>query len=1245
MINRLIEWSLRNRFLVVCGVFFLIAFGTRAVFRTPVDAIPDLSENQVIVFADWPGRSPQEVEDQVTYPLSVGLQGLTGVKTVRANSMFGFTLLTIIFEERVDNYFARTRVLERLNLLAAQLPAGVVPQLGPDATGLGWVYQYYLHVDPQHAHTGAHTNSASQLSTLNSQPAYDLGQLRALQDWFIRYQLNAVQGVAEVASIGGFVRQYQIEVSSLKMRARKVTLKDVMDAVGASNLNVGGKVIEENGMEFVVRGLGLVQSLADLENIVLMERGGIPIYLKDVATVQIGGDFRRGTLDVDGREVVGGIVVMRNGENALATINRVKEKIRAIQPSLPPGVTIKSFYDRAELIERTIDTLKHALAEEILLVTLAHIIFLWHFRSILIVTVPLPLSILVSFILMERFGISSNIMSLSGIAIAIGVLVDAGIVMTENVIRHCERAEEEKGRKLSVISVQSSVVAGAVSAPSATNASSSLAPTGGEGRGEGANATASPTPSPPPAAPLNTDSLKTEHSVRLTAAETWAVVLTSAQQVGRPIFFAMVIIILAFLPVFALSGQEGKLFHPLAFTKSFAMIGSTLLAVTIVPALCSFLVRGPFHSEDRNWVMRVLLAIYDPLLDLALRCRKTVMAGAAVLLVFALAVAFGMPKPLMLALAKATVGETVETVSPPASASDTRLKSGANESSPHAGHGPAAPAALNTDPLNTDHSGHLLAAFAERHPRFTKLFTGFGKDFMPTLNEGSLLFMPVLLPSTSLTEVKRVMSWQDRVIRSLPEVESVGGKLGRSETATDPAPVEMIETTIMLKPEWLPTNRTYLGFIKIPTVFRNPAWRAGSTKETLIAELTEKLANVPGYVPGFLQPIENRILMLSTGIRAQLGVKILGGSLDDLQRKAFEVERIVREVPGAVGVAPSRVQGKPYLEVEVNRVAMARFGLRAQDVLDAVETGLGGKVMSTTYQAAERVDPRERTGIQVRLQRDERDDLERLGDVLVAAPGGKHIPLGQLATIRRATGPSEIASENGRLRVFVQANVSDRDLTGFVEDVKRRVEKEIAPTLPPGMTIEYSGEYENLVRAQQTLYYIFPATLLIIFLLLYMVYHSAKEAAHVILAVPFALTGGVFLQYLLGYNFSVSVWVGYIALFGTAIQTGVVMVVYLEEMVAKKQAACAAAGQPFTRDDLVQAIKDGARLRLRPKVMTVATIVASLPPIMWSHRPGSEVMQPLATPVIGGMVSSLLHILIVTPVIFAMLREGELKTK
>lgn len=1091
MINRLIEWSLRNRFLVACGVLFLIAWGVRAIYRTPVDAIPDLSENQVIVFADWMGRSPQEVEDQVTYPLSVNLQGLAGVKTVRATSMFGFSLVTIIFEENIDNYFARTRILERLNLLASQLPSGVVPQLGPDATGLGWVYQYYLEVDPAHAPGGG----------------YDLGQLRAVQDWFIRYQLNAVQGVAEVGSIGGFVRQYQIEVSSTKMRAAGVMLKDVMEAIQQSNLNVGGKVIEENGMEFVVRGLGLIQSVSDLEKVVLMERNGTPVYLRDVATIQLGGDFRRGTLDINGREVVGGTVVMRTGENAREVIERVKAKIDQLTPSLPPGVSIRPFYDRSDLIERTIGTLKHALWEEIILVTLAHIIFLWHFRSIIIVTLPLPVSILISFILMKEFGITSNIMSLTGIAIAIGVLVDAAIVMTENVIRHCELAEDAKGR-------------------------------------------------------------------RLNPEETWQVVLDASTQVGRPIFFAMAIIILAFVPVFSLTGQEGKLFHPLAFTKTFAMIGSTLLAVTIVPVLASVLVRGPFHSEDRNWLMRGLLAIYDPALDWALRWRKTVMLAASLLLVSALVLAFGLPRPLR---------ERLET----------------------------------------------------QNPKLGMLASGMGSEFMPPLNEGSLLFMPVLLPSTSLTEVKRIMSWQDKVISQVPEVLSAAGKLGRAETATDPAPVEMIETTIILKPEYIPTNKTLLGFIPWPTVVRNPEWRADVTKQQIVNELSEKLTQVPGYVPGFLQPIENRILMLSTGIRAQLGVKILGDNLDELQKKAFEVERIVRSVPGAVGVAPSRVQGKPYVEVEVDRTAMARFGLSAKDVLEIVETGLGGKNLTTT------IEGRQRFPIQVRLERHERDDIERLGEVLVPTPSGKFIPLGQVAKIRRNTGPSEIASENGRLRLFVQANVQDRDLGGFVNEVKERIAREVK--LKNGMTIEYSGAYENQIRAQRTLTLIVPTVLLIIFLLLYIVYHSAKEAAHVILAVPFALTGGVFLQYLLGYNFSVAVWVGYIALFGTAIQTGVVMVVYLEERLKKKQDELASQGKAFTRDDLIQAVKDGARLRLRPKVMTVATIVASLLPIMWSNRTGSEVMQPLATPVIGGMISSLLHILIVTPVIFTWLRERELK--
>ncbi len=637
----------------------------------------------------------------------------------------------------------------------------MIPQLGPDATGLGWIYQYYLDVDPVKAGAAQSNAPVSSATSPVGKSGYDLGELRAIQDWFVRYQLNSVQGVAEVASVGGFVRQYQIEVSSAKMRAARVSLSEVMRAVGENNLNVGGKVIEENGMEFVVRGLGLVQNVADLENIVLTETNGTPVYLRDVATVQIGGDFRRGTLDVNGHEVVGGIVVMRTGENARDVIARVKQKIAEITPSLPPGITIRPFYDRSELIDRTIGTLRHALWEEVILVTLAHILFLWHFRSILIVTLPLPISILASFVLMKQFGITSNIMSLAGIAIAIGVLVDAAIVMTENVIRRCEQAEDEKRRKR-----------------------------GSEAGGGG--------------------ELKSAHAgedskIRLTSAETWQVVADASKQVGRPIFFAMAIIILAFVPVFALTGQEGKLFHPLAFTKTFAMIGSTVLAVTIVPVLCTWLVRGPFHAEDRNWIMRGLLRMYDPMLNWALRHRKTVLGLAMLLLASALIVAFGLPRPVV------------------AKFQQWNLSSLAN------------------------------------------LTKGIGSEFMPPLNEGSLLFMPVLLPSTSLTEVKRIMAWQDKVISQTPEVASVAGKLGRSETATDPAPVEMIETTIMLKPEYLVTNRTWLGFIKVPRTIRNPEWRAGMTMQGLRSELSEKLTQVPGYVPGFLQPIENRILMIEHG--------------------------------------------------------------------------------------------------------------------------------------------------------------------------------------------------------------------------------------------------------------------------------------------------------------------------------------------------------------------------------------------
>ena len=1049
MINAVIASALKNRFLVACATLFVVALGIKAIYQTPVDAIPDLSENQVIVFADWTGRSPQEVEDQVTYPLSVNLQGLAGVKTVRATSMFGFSLLTVIFYDEIAKPAARQTIMERLNFLDGSLPAGVNAKLGPDATGLGWVYQYYLAVDSKKSPNGQ---------------GYDLGELRSLQDWLVRYQLNAIPGVAEVGSVGGFVQQYQIEVDSAKMRAVGVSLNDVMTAVGQSNLNVGGKTIEENGMEFVVRGVGLIRNVADLENTVLLEREGTPIYLKDVARIALGGDFRRGTLDVDGKEVVGGTVVMRTGENAREVIAKVKAKIAQIGPSLPPGITIKPFYDRSELIDRTLDTLKHALTQEILVVTLAHIIFLFHFRSILIVTLPLPVSILISFILMKEFGMSSNIMSLSGIAIAIGVLVDAAIVLTENVIRHCDLAERSKGSALN-------------------------------------------------------------------KQETLATVLVASQQVGRPIFFAMAIIILAFVPVFALTGQEGKMFHPLAFTKTFAMVGSTLLAVTAVPVLCTWLVRGPFHPEDRNRVMRLLLKIYDPALDFALNHRKTVLAAAAVLLAAALA-----------------------------------------------------------------------------------LIPRMGSEFMPPLNEGSLLLMPSLVPATSLTEIKRVMAWQDQVIKSFPEVRSAAGKLGRAETATDPAPTEMIETTIMLKPE--------------------SEWRVGMTREKLISEMMNALRQVPGSVPGFLQPIEGRVLMISTGIRSQLGVKIIGDDLTKLQQAAFEVQRVIAEIPGATGVTPSRIQGKPYLEIQVNREAMARFGMRAQDVLDVVEVGLGGKSVSTA------IDARNRYPIQVRLERSEREDLTRLKDVLVTSPSGKVIPLGQLASISRVEGPNEIVSENGRLRAYVQANVTGRDLGSFVDVVKSRLHHDLAQRLAAqGMTLEYSGEAENQIRAVRTLQWVVPSVLFIIFALLYQLYGGAREAAHVLLAVPFALSGGVFLQSALGWHFSVAVWVGYIALFGTAIQTGVVMVVYLEEAVLRKQQLLGAA---FAYPDLIAAVKEGARLRLRPKVMTVATIVASLLPILWSHGTGSEVMKPLATPVIGGMVSSLIHILIITPVIFVWLRSRTL---
>jgi len=1036
MIQRMIEFSLKNRGLVLLAYVVLAAWGYWALLRTPIDAIPDLSENQVIVFTDWAGRSPQEVEDQITYPLTVNLQGLAGIKTVRSSSAFGFSMINLIFEDSVDLYFARARVLEKLNLSSGILPEGVTPVLGPDATGVGQVYWYTVD------------------------GPYDPGTLHSLQHWFIRYQLNSVPGVAEVGTIGGFFREYQVDVDPVKLRAYNIPLRTVFESIQRSNTNVGAKVMEVNDTEMAVRGIGLIRSVADIEDIVLTASNGTPIYLSNVAKVHLGPDFRRGVLDRDGKEAVGGVIVIRSGANALEVIDAVKKKIADLQPGLPKGVRVTSFYDRSSLIHHAVDTLKHALIEEILLVTLAHVIFLWHFRSILIVTLPLPLAVASSFLFMHYFGISSNIMSLGGIAIAIGVLVDAGIVVTENVIRHAGAYADEHG----------------------------------------------------------------EYRSKITQ-----ITLEATKLVGRPIFYAMTIIILAFIPVFALVGMEGKLFHPLAFTKTFAMVGSTIIAVSLVPVLCTYLIRGKLHREEANPVMHFLQRLYKPALTWALKHRITTLAGASTLFIFAMFLA-----------------------------------------------------------------------------------TTIGSEFMPPLNEETAMFMPITDPAISLTKATEILREQDRIISQDRAVENVVGKIGRADTSTDPAPINMTETIITLKPP--------------------DQWPAGTTKEDILQRLDAEL-RMPGVTNIWTQPIRNRIDMLSTGIRTQVGIKIFGSDLTTIERLSGEIEQAVRRVPGAVDLYAERITGAPYLEIETDRVAAARYGINVGDVQDVIETAVGGKNLTTA------IDGRQRLPISVRYARDFRETPEALRNVLVTASSGAQIPLTQVASVRVVMGPAMISSENGLLRGSVLLNVRGRDVGSFVEQAQRAVAREVK--LPSGYYVEWSGQYENQLSARHRLMLVIPAVLIIMSVLLYRIYDSLKEALHVMLAVPFALTGGIFLLRILGYNFSVAVWVGFIALFGTAVQTGVVMVIYLEEAVARKRAAMG----DLTVEGLHEAVMEGALLRLRPKVMTVSTVVAGLLPLMWSSRTGAEFMKPLATPVLGGMVSSLLHVLIVTPVIFTWLREWEIRRK
>ncbi|BBA69855.1 efflux RND transporter permease subunit [Geobacter sulfurreducens] len=1034
MIEKIIEYSARNRVIILMLFALVIGWGIWAVYKTPVDAIPDLSDNQVIVFTDFPGRSPQVVEDQVTYPLAVNLQGLPRVKAVRASSAFGFSMIYVIFDDKADIYWARTRVLERLNYAASLLPAGVVPTLGPDGTGVGHVFWYTLEGK-----------------------GYDLEQLRTLQDWFVRYQLNTVPGVAEVASIGGFVREYQVDLDPHKLFAYNIKVSDVMEAIKAANNDVGGRLLEQADAEFLIRGRGYVKSPADIENIVVTaDMRGTPVYVKNLGTVQMGGAIRRGLLDLNGEgEVVGGIVVMRYGENAKDVIDRVKEKITALEKGLPPGVKIKTAYDRSDLIERAIHTLKRALTEESIVVSLVVLVFLLHFQSALVIVLTLPIAVLIAFITMKLMGVSSNIMSLGGIAIAIGVLVDAGVIMVENCYRHLSELpeEERKARRLEVI-------------------------------------------------------------------------IASAKQVGRAIFFSLAIIVLSFVPVFLLEGQEGKLFHPLAFTKTFSMVGSALIAITLVPVLMYFFMRGKMPPESANPVSRFFIRLYGPVIRWCLKWKKTVIALNVVALLVAV-------------------------------------------------------------------------------PLYMKL----GSEFMPPLDEGSLLYMPVTLPNVSITEAKRIIQVQDAVIKSHPEVELVLGKVGRAETSTDPAPVSMFESIIILKPK--------------------DTWRPGITKNDIVSELDARLQQI-GVRNGWTQPIINRINMLSTGVRTDLGLKIFGNDLNVLRDLAVQAEGILKGVNGAADVVAERVTGGNYLDIDIDREAAARYGVKVADVQEVIATALGGETLTTA------VDGRNRFPIRLRYLRDYRDSIPAIQRILVSGMGGAQVPLSQVTKLKVSTGAPEIASEGGLLRSIVFLNVRGRDMGSFMKDAQAVVEKQLK--LPSGYYVSWSGQWENQVRAKARLQVLIPAGIVIIFILLYFTFHSALEASMVMLSVPFALVGGVYLVAALGYNMSVAVWVGFIALYGVAVETGVVMVIYLHEALDKKLMA-----GPVTEQDIYDATYEGAVLRLRPKLMTVAVALMGLVPIMWSSGTGADVMKPIAAPMIGGMISSAIHVLIMTPVIFVLMKKHDLK--
>jgi copper/silver efflux system protein len=1036
MIARVIALSARNPLLILLATLFLAGAGVWAVLDTPLDAIPDLSDTQVIVYTDYPGQAPQVVEDQVTYPLTTALLAVPRSKVVRGFSAFGASYVYVVFEDGTDLYWARSRVLEYLNFAQKRLPAGVTPSLGPDATGVGWVYQYVVQGTQR-----------------------TLAELRSLQDWLVRFQLTKASGVAEVASVGGFEREYQVVVDPRKLQAYGIPLARVSEAVRASNQDVGGRTIELTETEYMVRGRGYLRSVGDLERIVLKASpGGTPVLLRDVARVELGPAERRGIAELDGSgEVVGGIVVKRDAADALTTIQSVKQRIAELLPSLPEGVTIQAVYDRSELILRAIANLRRTLIEESLIVSLVCVIFLLHARSALVAILTLPIGVLLAFLAMHAIGVGSNIMSLGGIAIALGAMVDAAIVTVENAHKHVERLKPGKKRGPAL--------------------------------------------------------------------------LAAAQEVGPPLFFSLLIIVVSFLPVFSLEGQEGRLFKPLAYTKTFAMAGGALLSVTLVPVLMLAFVRGRIIPEGRNPINRALIWLYRPLIRGVLRA------------------------PLLLIVLAAGV------------------------------------LAVTIWPARQ-----------------------LGSEFMPELREGTLLYMPVTPPGLSITKAAELLQTQDRIIRSFPEVASVFGKAGRAATATDPAPTEMAETVINLKPE--------------------SEWRPGMTLDKLKAEMDEAL-RLPGVSNAWTQPIRARIDMLSTGIRTPVGVKVFGPDLGRLVTLATQVEQVVRNVPGTASAFAERLEGGHYLEIAPDRDAVARYGLSVGDVQRVVATALGGETVTTT------VEGRERYGVIVRYPRDLRDDPRAIAEqVLVPTPGGAMVPLGQVVRVSLTEGPPSIRTEDAQLAAYVYVDMQGRDIGGYVEDAARAVREQVK--LPQGYRVEWSGQFENMEHAKARLKLVVPATLVLIFALLYLNFGRLAEALIVMLSVPFALVGGVWLMWWLGYNLSVAVVVGFIALAGVAAETGVIMLIYLDDALKEHKARCAEQERDFTRADLMSAIMEGAVERVRPKMMTVTAIMAGLVPILWSEGTGSEVMRRIAAPMVGGMISSTVLTLLVIPALYALVKGWRL---